>query len=115
MELSPQMKNQLNQLEQIRQQIQVVGAQRSQLESQKKEVALALDGLSNLPDDASVFKTMGTILVRREDRETLKVELEEEKESLEVRVGTLEKQETKLKERFGELQQSLQEALERGG
>ena len=115
MELSPQMKNQLNQLEQIRQQLQLMGAQKSQLESQDREADLALKGLEGLPEDATVYKTAGSLLVRSDDRKALRVELEEEKETISVRVKTLNRQEEKLKERFTELQDSLQKALGGGG
>jgi prefoldin beta subunit len=114
MEISPQLKNQLNQLEQIRQQIQVLMAQRSQLETQRKEVELAMEGLEGLPEDSTVYKSAGALLIRSDDRGALKTELTEDKESLGLRIATLERQEKKLRERFEELQDTVQKALETG-
>ena len=114
MEISPQLKNQLNQLEQIRQQIQVLMAQRSQLETQRKEVELAMEGLEGLPEGSTVYKSAGALLIRSDDRGILKTELTEDKESLGLRIATLEKQEKKLRERFEELQDTVQKALEKG-
>ena len=112
MDLSPQMKNQLTQLEQIKQQLQLLGAQMAQLESQRREVELALEGLADLPEDAVVYKSAGSVLVKTDDPAELKGELDDEKETLSVRLNTMEKQEAKLKERFTELQTTLQKALE---
>ena len=113
MDISPQMKNQLNQLEQIRQQLQVIAAQRSQLEAQRKETELALEGLEKVPEDAGIYRTAGTLLVQVEDRKALKDELEEDRESLGVRITSLENQESKLKGRFRGLQESLQQSLDK--
>ena len=106
------MRNQVNQLEQIRQQLQIIGAQKAQLESQRREIDLAMDGLKELPEGTTVYKSAGSVLIRADDQEALKKELDDEKESITVRVTTLQKQEDKLKERFGELQSTLQKALE---
>jgi chaperonin cofactor prefoldin len=48
------------------------------------------------------------------DREALKKELEEQKETLEIRVNTIKKQEKSLGERYEQLQKKLSAALEGG-
>ena len=59
-----------------------------------------------------MYRSTGALLVRVEDRPSLQKELEEQKETLEIRVNTIKKQEKSLGERYEALQAKLSEALE---
>lgn len=105
------MENQLAQLQQIQQQIQMVATQRVQLEAQTKELERAIEILDKSASDVSVYKSVGSILVKAESKDKTKVEIEDQKETMSVRVKTLERQEAHLRERFNTLQQQLSKAL----
>jgi len=110
-EISPQLQNQIQQYQQLQQQLQVLGTQRLQLEAKLREVESTLEELSKLPEKAPVYKSIGVLLVKEEDREALKKELEEHKETLTIRVKTIQKQEKALGERYEDLQKKIQAAL----
>ncbi len=111
--ISPQMQNQLTQFEQLRQQLQMIMTQRLQIESQVREVETALEEIGSISDDTPIYKNVGSLMVKAEDKKGVEKDLNEQKETLEVRVKTLERQETQLKERYQSLQKDLTEAAQR--
>ena len=110
-EISPQLQNQIQQYQQLQQQLQVLGTQRLQLEAKLREVEGTLEELGKLPEKAPVYKSIGVLLVKADDREALKKELQEHQETLTIRVKSIQKQEKALGERFEDLQQKIQTAL----
>jgi len=109
-ELPPQIQNMVAQLQQLQQQLQAVVTQKTQLDLLIKETEEAIKEVEESRDDASLFKAVGSVLVKVEKEKLLK-ELQEKKETYEIRVKTLERQEEKLKERITELQKKLQSML----
>ena len=75
------------------------------------ETDRAVSELEKLTDDAPVYKSIGSILVKAE-RQGLLTELKERKELLNTRVTVLGRQEDRTKERIKELQEKLQERLQ---
>ena len=113
-ELPPQVQNQLAQFQQLQQQLQVLATQRLQLEAKLREIENTLQELSKVGADTPVYRSTGSLLIRVQDRDGLKKELEEQKETLGIRVNTIKKQEKSFGERYEQLQQKLSEALEGG-
>lgn len=111
--IPPQMQNQLAQFEQLRQQLQMIMSQRLQIESQLREVENALEEMGNVSDDTPIYKNVGTLLVKAADKKSVNTDLTEQKETLEVRVKTLARQEKQLKERYQTMQQEITEAAQR--
>jgi prefoldin beta subunit len=109
-ELPPQIQNQVAQLQQLQQQAQALAVQRSQLELALNEANQTLVELDKLDEKAVIFKTVGTILVRS-NKDEVKAELTEKKETNDVRLKSLERQEERVQTRFQQLQQQLQKAL----
>lgn len=105
------MENQIAQYQQIQQQMQMIASQRIQMEAQSKELEKALDILGKSKDDANIYRSVGSILIKADSKENVKKELEEQKEIIDVRVKTLERQESHLRERFQGLQAQLQAAI----
>ncbi len=110
-EISPQLQNQINQFRQLQQQMQVVTAQRVQLETRLKEVEVTLEELEKAGEGVPIYKSVGSLLLRAEDRAEVKKELEDQKETLAIRVKTLEKQEKTMAERYERMQQQISQAL----
>lgn len=113
-ELPPQVQNLVAQLQQIQQQLQLVVSQKAQVEAMLEEAKQALEELQTVSEDTPIYKAVGSILVR-EGKEKVVKELNEKKESYEIRIKTLERQEERLRERFAELQKKLQSFLGQAG
>ncbi len=109
-ELPPQVQNLVAQLQQLQQQLQAVIAQRTQVEALLRETERALQELEKVGDDTPVYKAVGSILVK-EDKEKVVKDLTEKKETYEIRIKTLQRQEERLRERFAETQKKLQGML----
>ena len=113
-ELSPQLQNQIAQFQQLQQQLQVLAVQRQQMELQLREVEGSLEELTKLGAETPLYRAIGNLLVRVEDREAVRKELTERQETLSIRVKTLQKQEKSFGERYEELSQKIQAALGQG-
>ena len=107
MELSPKMQNDIMEAQQLQQQLQTITTQKYQLETQKKEVEVTLEELSKIDDKTPVYRNVGNLSFRVKDIDALKKELEEKKETLEVRIKSMERQEEHIKERYSAIQQRL--------
>jgi prefoldin beta subunit len=107
-ELPPQVQNQLMQLQQLQQQAQMIGSQKTQMTIELKEIDMALNELEKVEEETTIYRNIGGILVKSRKDDVVK-ELSEKKETLEVRIKTLERQEERIKKRFDELQEKIKE------
>lgn len=114
-EISPELQKQMVQFQQIQQQLQIHAAQRVQYEAKLREIDVTLEELKNAKEGATIFKSIGTLLVEADDRGAIAKELEEHKETLGIRLEGLKKQEKSLQDRFQELQKTISEAITRSG
>jgi prefoldin beta subunit len=105
------LQNQIAQYQQLQNQLQVLASQRVQLEAKLREIEGTLEELGKVSDGTPVYKSIGMLLVRQDDREALKKELEEHKETLTIRVKSLQKQEKSLSQRYEDLAGKIQAAL----
>ncbi len=112
MEMSPRMQNQLVQYQQMQQQLQMVMNQRIQAETRFQEIERTLDELSKAGDDPTVYQSVGAILIKAKDPDSIKSKLEDQKETTEVRLKKFKKQEESLKEKFEKLQKKLTEEFQ---
>jgi len=109
--LSPQIQNQLGQLQQIQQQLQLVTQQRSQIDFRLKDTERALEELKKTTEKTPIYKSIGSLLIRAPTKQSIEKELMENKETLEIRKKTLEQQEGRFKEKSQEIQSKIQNAL----
>jgi len=110
-EISPQLQNQIAQYQQLQQQLQLLAQQRLQLEAKLREIEGTLEELNKITGETQIYKSIGMLLVRQDDRESLKKELDDHKETLTVRVKSIQKQEKSLSERYEQLGEKIQAAL----
>jgi len=110
-ELSPQLRDQINRLQQLRSQLQMIIQQRQQVELRMREVDEALEELDKTEDKTPVYKSIGAILIKTKGKGEVTKELKSDKESLDLRKATLDKQEGRIKEKLNELQSKVQNAL----
>ena len=78
-----------------------------------RETERAIEEMETLKSDAKVFKEVGSLLIEVDDRSKLKEELNEKKETMEIRLKSLQSQETELKEHLTKMQADLESALKK--
>jgi prefoldin beta subunit len=110
-EIPKQLQDQINRLQQMRMQLQMIIQQRHQVELRLKEIDEALEELEKTDEKTPIYKSVGAILIKTKDKNEVVKELKTNKESLELRKNTLEKQEGRTKEKLNELQSKVQNAL----
>jgi len=110
-EMSKQLQDQINRLQQMRMQLQMIMQQRQQIDLRLKEIDEALEELNKTDDKTTIYKSVGAMLIKTKDKNNIISELKTNKESLELRKSTLEKQEGRTKEKLNELQSKVQNAL----
>ncbi len=99
----------LQQMQMIEQSIQQFALQRQQFQSQLLEINSALEELDK---SEKSYKIIGNIMINT-DKETLKKDLAQKKESAEIRIKTLENQEVKMKEKSKEMQSEVMDKLKK--
>ena len=112
MKLPPKIQNQLTQFEQVRQQLQMLTTQRIQIESQVRELTNSLEELNKKTKKDVVYKRVGALFVKVDDKDALNDSMTEQKENFDLRMKTLERQEKQLKERYSELQKDISKAVQ---
>ncbi len=114
-ELSPQLQDQINRLQQARTQLQMITQQRQQVEIQLKETEEALKEIESLTEKTPIYKSIGALLIKTKGKSDITKELSATKESLELRKTTLEKQEGRSREKLTELQSKVENSLKLAG
>ncbi|MFX0132836.1 MAG: prefoldin subunit beta [Candidatus Hodarchaeota archaeon] len=113
-EVPPHLQHQIMQLQQLQQRLEMLVAQRSQMEIRMKEAEKALSELEKLSEDAIVYKNVGTILIKSQ-KDKVKEELIDKKDTLEMRLKTIQRQEERTRKQFEEARTKIQSALQRPG
>lgn len=101
------MQEEISKAQQLQQQLQMIMSQKQQLEAKSKDLERALDEINRIEGETPVYKEVGEILVQVEDKEELISELEDDKESTDVRLKSLKSKEEKLRDQFKEIQEKL--------
>lgn len=107
--ISPQLQNQITQYQQLQQQLQTATAQRIQMESQMKELQRTVEELKKATGD--VYRNVGTLLIKVDDKETLAADMEESLETMEIRVRGFKNQEDSLRQKAEALSNSINTAM----
>src|SRR5579875_1224227 len=110
--LSNYMQNQIRQAKQLEAQLEQLAAQRYQIEARVKEIEKTLKELESVNQETPVYKSVGNIIYRVEDRKKLIDDLSEQKELSEIRLKTLDRQQKALEDKYKELEASIQQRYE---
>jgi prefoldin beta subunit len=113
-DISPKLQNQIAQFQQVQQQLQQILNQKFRMEAQLKEMDLTIDELKKTPADSPVYKNVGALMIKVSDREGLLKEIEDDKETAEVRVKSLDRQEKMLREKYALMQDQISKAIGSG-
>ncbi|NQE44647.1 Prefoldin subunit beta [ANME-1 cluster archaeon GoMg2] len=112
-EIPPMLQSQLAQLQQLKAQIEAVARQKMQVEALLKDSESALKELEKLDENSVVYQNVGELMIKV-GREEVKADLSEKKETYDLRLKTLERQEERVQKKYQQLQQQLREALGAG-
>ena len=115
MALPAKLQNDIKQFQRLQQELGATQQQRLQLDLKVREVTHTLEELKSVPEDAVIYRPIGGLLVRAKDRKEVVDLLSEDKETAEVRLKAVERQENHLKERYNTMQQDLSKALQTAG
>ena len=115
MALPAKLQNDLKQFQRLQQELGGTQQQRVQMDLKLREISHTLEELKGLPEETVVYRPIGGLLVRAKGRSEVETILSEEKETLEVRLKAIERQENHLKERYTEMQQTLTQQLQAAG
>jgi prefoldin beta subunit len=113
--LPAKLQNDIRQFQRLQQELGAVQQQRLQVDLKLREVTHTLEELKTLPEDVVVYRPIGGLLVRAKSRKEVEDLLTEDKETTEVRLKAVERQENHLKGRYTEMQQDLSQALQAAG
>ena len=111
-QIPPMIQEQLSKLQQTQQNLQMIMAQKQQLELEQLETEKALVELNKANDDDAVFKHAGTILIKSNKKDLIE-ELEEKKELAKTKASLLAKQEERLKTGLKEQETKIQEMIKK--
>jgi prefoldin beta subunit len=106
--MNPEIQEIIGQIQMIQQNMHNLGMQRQQFQLQHTEAESAL---GELQKSSNSYKIIGNIMVAS-DTESLVKELQERKEMLSIRIDTIEKQESKLRQKAEDLQKDVLQKLE---
>jgi prefoldin beta subunit len=109
-ELPPQVQNQIAQLQQLRAQIEAVGRQKMQVEALLRDAESALEELEKLDENPVIYRGVGELMIKVGKGDVTE-DLSEKKETYDLRLKTLERQEERVQKKYQQLQQQLREAL----
>ena len=103
------------QYQQIQQQTRLLLAQKQALDIQINEIDEAVSEIKKCVENDAIYKTKGNIMIKIENKDALLKELEDEKDTLNIRIKTLDKQSSRLKDRLKELQNEIATSVQASG
>jgi len=112
--IPPEIESKLIRLQELQEQLRMLILRRQQLESQLMEVEHALEQVEKLDQDAEIYKTAGYIMFRTTKKQVVD-ELTDKKETLELRIKTVQKQESLIRKQFEDLRKDISKTLSTAG
>jgi len=99
----------VQQLSMYEQSLSQLNMQKQQFQVQVSEIDSALNEIKT---QESAYKIVGSIMIKKSNKEIEK-DLLQKKEMMSIRIDSLEKQESKIKEKTQKLQKEVQESLKK--
>ena len=106
MEIDKETQNKIQELQVTEQNLQTFLLEKQAFQLELSEVTSAIKEVKGTKQD--VYKIVGQIMVNTEKQKLLK-ELEEKKDTLNIRIKTIEKQEEAMKKKMSSLQKEIEE------
>ena len=108
-EIPEETRKMIGQFQSYQQQLQTILIQKESMKLQMMEIERALKELETTKQKTA-YKITGQIMISKPIAE-LKKELKETKENIDIRVKSLEKSETRISDKFKDLQTKLKEVI----
>ena len=86
-------------------------SQKIRMDAMLKEMEMTIEELKKAPAETTVYKSVGSLMIKVADTPALLKEIEDDKETTEIRVKSLDRQEKMLKEKFQSVQEQLNRAI----
>ena len=107
-EITPEnVQEKLNLFQQMQQQVQALSQQASQIDMSINETERTVEEIKDSGKDTVLYRAIGSIMKKVENIDKLRKELEEEKETMEIRNKSLKNQIEKINEELVEMQKKL--------
>jgi len=113
-QLPPEVQNKLLQLQESQERLRALIIRRQQYELELREVQRALEELEKLSPETPIYKSVGVLLFLT-DRDKTISELQDKKETLELHLKTLERQENLARKQVEELRRKISQMLSSAG
>ncbi|EQD70595.1 Prefoldin, beta subunit [mine drainage metagenome] len=107
--------NDIKQFQRLQQELGAVQQQRLQMDLKLRELTHTLEELQSVPEESPIYRPIGGLLVRAQNKKEVQSLLSDEKETLEIRLKGVERQENHLKERYSTMQKEITDALQSAG
>jgi len=108
--LPPQVQERLMRLQQLQQTLQTILQQKQQVDMEATEIDQTLAELQKTADDAVIYKSAGSLLIKAEKVKVI-ADLTERKDLLSTRQTVLARQEERMRSQLKDLQMQLQADL----
>jgi len=112
-QLPPQVQKELEEFQQVGQKLELLTQQKLTIENSISEKESSIKELESMEEDATVYRQIGSILVKKGRNKVLE-QLKDEKLTLEMRKKTLERNEPSLRKNYDELRLRIQKRLNTG-
>jgi len=109
-QLPPELQNKILQLQESQERLRALIIRRQQYELELREVQRALEELEKLSPETPIYKSVGALLFSAERDKTIS-ELQDRKDTLELHIKTLERQESLARKQVEELRQKVSQML----
>lgn len=109
-QIPPWLQERIMNLQRSQKSLQMVAAQKSNIEVEQREANSALEQLRKAADDDTVYRQTGSVLVRRSRKDVME-ELEEQLTLAKTRTSILVKQEARLKQTISEQEAQITSAM----
>jgi len=106
----PEIEERVAKLQDIQDQLRLILIRKQQLQLQLVESQSALEEVEKLSDDCEIYKTAGYVMFKSSKSKILE-ELRDKRDTLELRIKTLEKQEGLLRKQFEDLRREVNRLL----
>jgi prefoldin beta subunit len=110
-QIPDEIKQKIQQFQQLQQNLEYIINQRLQLESRLREIELAVEELEKTDPEEVIYKSIGGIMVRSE-HDKLLAEKKNQKTSMEMRIKTLKQKEERARGQVEQLSKKIQKELQ---
>ncbi len=108
--ISAYLQGKIKQAQQLELQLEQVASQKYQMELRVKEIEKTLKELEDVGETSPIYRSVGGILYKVENKSKLVSDLQEQKELAEIRIKSMEKQQKNIEDKYKEIEESIRKS-----